>query len=286
MQTRIWEDMISLHSHEAPKFEILGAAAQYRESDTHTDWSKQNLDFEAALVKDTYPLPTTQDREGYYGPHHFSYWASGLRDMRDMLACCDRFGVRVKDYYDFGCASGRVVRHFAVNRPEISVLASDINRRHVEWIMNYLPPSIVVFQNHSIPTTPLPDNSVDLVSAFSVFTHIEAFETAWLMELRRILRPGGLAWVTVHTERTWAEMTPEWPIYKALQSHPDFKALPPGAPLPAERAVFRWKADSSYSSNVFYSIDYIKRNWKRYLDIVEFNRCVPVFQDVAVLRKR
>ena len=39
-----------------------------------------------------------------------------------------------------------------------------------------------VFQNHSIPTLPLPDASIDLITAFSVFTHMEGMETAWLME--------------------------------------------------------------------------------------------------------
>jgi SAM-dependent methyltransferase len=285
MQPHTWEDLISLHSRDVPKFSILNSAAHYRAIDQHTDWTKENLDIDSALAKDTFPLPAVEDREGYYGPHHFSYWASGLRDMRNLLACCARLGVRPKDYYDLGCASGRVVRHFAVNEPDVRIFASDINRRHVEWILQFLPESIIAFQNHSIPTTPLPDNSVDLISAFSVFTHIEAFEAAWLMELRRILRPGGLAWVTVHTEKTWEEMTPDWPLYKGLQNHPEFKALQSGKPLPGERVVFRWKADASYSSNVFYSIDYIRKVWSRYFEIAEFHRRLPVFQDVVVLRK-
>ena len=285
MQLHTWEDFISLHSRDVPQFKVLKSAGHYRSGDTHTDWEKESLDIEAALAKDTFPLPVVEDREGYYGPYHFSYWASGLRDMRNLLNCAERLGVRVQTYYDLGCASGRVVRHFAVNQPEIRVLASDINRRHVEWILTFLPPSIVAFQNHSIPTTPIPDNSVDLVSAFSVFTHIESFETTWLMELRRILRPGGLAWITVHTEKTWEEIKPDWPLYKGLQNHPDFKALPSGKPLPGDRVVFRWKPNASYSSNVFYSMDYIRKTWSRYLDVVEFHRRLPVFQDVVVLRK-
>ncbi|MEM7516868.1 MAG: hypothetical protein AAF368_08090, partial [Planctomycetota bacterium] len=122
--------------------------------------------------------------------------------------------------------------------------------------------------------------------AFSVFTHIEAFETAWLMELRRVLRPGGLAWVTVHTEKTWEDMTENWPLYKALKNHPKFKEMDPAAPLPSEREVFRWRAERSYSSNVFYSFDYLHRNWSRYFEIAETHRRLPVFQDVLVLRKR
>jgi hypothetical protein len=53
-----------------------------------------------------------------------------------------------------------------------------------------------------------------MISAYSVFTHIEAMETTWLMELRRVLRKGGIAWITVHTEGTLADMTPDWPLLR------------------------------------------------------------------------
>ncbi len=65
----------------------------------------------------------------------------------------------------------------------------DINRRHVDWCNLHLPRSIRVFQNTSLPLIPLPEGAVDLVSAFSVFSHIEAFDTTWLMEIRRVLAP-------------------------------------------------------------------------------------------------
>jgi SAM-dependent methyltransferase len=48
---------------------------------------------------------------------------------------------------------------------------------------------------------PLPfaeDNSFDLVYAFSVFTHIPAeHQEAWLLEMKRILKPGGFLVCTV-----------------------------------------------------------------------------------------
>ena len=151
--------------------------------------------------------------------------------------------------------------------------------------MQYLSPTIVAYQNHSIPSLPMPDNSLDLVSAFSVFTHIKAFETAWLMELRRVLRPGGIAWVTIHSEKTWEEMDKGWPLQKALENHKDFQAIASKTKMPGDRLVFRWHNDRSYSSNVFYSFDYIKSAWGRIFEIAEIHRRLPAFQDVVVLRK-
>ena len=286
MTDSVWEDLIALNSRSDPSFEVLDEAAKHREDDTHTDWSSEGPGLEAALQQDTYPLPTTADREGYYGPHHFSYWASGYRDSRLLRAACERQGVRLRDYFDFGCASGRVIRHFATHVDSVDVTGCDINRRHVDWVAAHLPPGIKIFQNHSIPSLPLPDESQDLISAYSVFTHIEAFETAWLMELRRILRPGGIAWITVHTERTWKQMAPGWPLYKAMSSHPDFKPyLDERDELPQDRMVFRWRANQSYSSNVFYTREYLRTHWGRLFDIVEDHNRLPGFQDVVVLRK-
>lgn len=286
MSATIWEDLVSLNSHADNEFEVLGPARDYRETDGRlNEWASENLDFESALDRDICPLPETKDREGYYGPHHFSYWASGLRDMRNVMQATERLGVEVQSYFDFGCASGRVIRHFLANYPQMEVIGCDINRRHVEWCTKYLPLKGIVFQSHSLPALPIPDNSLDAVSAFSVFTHIEAFESAWLMELRRILKPGGIAWVTVHTELTLAAMTPGWPLYKALAKHPKYEKMEDKAAMHDDRLVFRWHNDRSYSSNVFYRREYLERTWDRILKIKEFHHRLPVFQDVVVMQK-
>ncbi|MEO0800414.1 MAG: class I SAM-dependent methyltransferase [Pseudomonadota bacterium] len=288
MSEPVWEDLIALNSrHVGRDVDVVGPAQTHYDanSDEVAEWIKAGIDFEAKLPNDPYELPTTADREGYYGPQHLSYWASGLRDLNNLLAAADRLGVDVKTFFDIGCASGRVVRHFSAQRPDIETIGSDINRKHIDWMIRYLSKKLIVFQNHSIPSIPLPDNSVDLISAFSVFTHIEAFEGAWLMELRRILRPGGIAWVTVHTEHTWLEMEDDWPLYRGTAKHPDFAKYDRTEPFPDERLVFRWHSNRSYSSNTFYKTDYIRENWARYLDVAEVHRRLPGYQDVVVLRK-
>lgn len=284
----IWEDLVSLNSRGLARFEVLGPAALYREEDAHTDWSGEGSDLDEALARDTFPLPRTDDREGYYGRSHFSYWASGHRDARLLREACGRLGTDFRSYLDLGCASGRVLRHFAVAGDVPEVYGCDLNRRHVDWINRYLPSNAVAFQNHSIPSLPMPDESLDVVSAYSVFTHIEAFETAWLMELRRILRPGGIAWITLHTEQTWSAMTEQWPLYKAMARHPDFAPyanVTQRGDLPDERVVFRWHHDRSYSSNVFYTRDYVRRVWGRILEVREEHHRHPGFQDVVILQK-
>lgn len=281
-----WEELITLNNFSGLEFETLDKPSAYWQGSESTPKWILELDphIREALERDTAVIPTTKDREGYYGNNHLSYWASGYRDMLNLLSAAAAHGVSVDTYLDFGAASGRTVRHFAANRHDIEVLACDINRRHVDWMINYLPHSVAAFQNSSIPNLPIADSSVDLVSAFSVFTHIEAFETTWLMELKRILRPGGLAWITVHTDKTWIDMGDGWPLYRALKSHPKFDPSVPRAVLPEERLVFRWRDDRSYSSNVFYDTSYIERVWGRIFSIVDVRRRFPEYQDVVILQ--
>lgn len=282
----IWENLVCLNSDAEPAFALLAPAAAYRATDARlADWG--SLDYAAALARDTWPLPETADREGYYGPDHFSYWASGLTDARHLLATAAAHGVTEPACcLDLGCASGRVLRHMALERPGMRALGCDINRLHVEWCNRHLPPGCTVFQNHSIPSLPLPDNSVDIASAYSVFTHIEAVETAWLMELRRVLRPGGIAWITVHSEFTLQEMTPDWPLWNPVMQHPEAATkLDAARGFAGDRLVLRWRSDRSYSSNVFYKLDYLRATWSRFLEIAEVRRRFPSFQDVLILRK-
>lgn len=281
----IWENMISRNPPDE-EFEVLGPAGEHRESDAHpTDWEAENLPIDDALMRDGYPLPIPSDRESYYGSHHFSYWVSGLRDMRDLLRCAERHALEVDTYLDIGCASGRVLRHFALNGRTSRVMGCDINRRHIEWILAHLPGNMEVFQNSSIPHLPLEDSSIDLVSAFSVFTHIENFDLAWIMEIKRILRPGGIAWITFHSKHMLNEMDESSWRFRSWRSHSEFAALQGNVPDDVKRLAFRWRNDRSYTSIVFYDREYLSNRWGRALRVLEVRMRASADQDVIVLRK-
>lgn len=281
----IWENLVTLNSGTEPRFELLGPACGHYDTDARkSDW--HHLDFTDALQRDTFPIPATHDREGYYGGDHFSYWASGLFDARQLIEVAEELGTGCDHVLDLGCASGRVLRHIALERPHCRAIGCDINRLHVEWCNSYLPLNCSVFQNHSIPSLPIEDSSLDVVSAFSVFTHIEALETAWLAEIRRVLKPGGLAWLTVHTEGTLKAMNESWPLWNPTMLHPAAElSLDSDRNFDGNRLVLRWHGDRSYSSNVFYKREYLMSRWGRILDLVEFRPQFPVFQDVMLMRK-
>jgi SAM-dependent methyltransferase len=246
------------------------------------------------VAEDTYPIPATADREGYYGSRHYDYWLSGLKDYLGIKQAAHKCGVLLTEgsrVLDFGCASGRVLRHFLCHEEGLDLWGVDINLRHVEWIRRFLPPSVKVFQNTILPTLPIEDNTVSVVCAFSVFTHIDTLETAWLAELRRILHKGGIAYVTIHGDHTWQTTTPSRPFYKDLMKVKscirDYDITPElfEKPMPAERVVLRWSTSMTTAANVFHSRDYLQNVWGRFFDVADIIQEGHEYQDVVVLRK-
>jgi SAM-dependent methyltransferase len=286
MSRPVWEDLISLNSESRILSEHIGPVSQYLNlDDTSVDWGRSELSVDVATSRDQSPLPRTEDREGYYGDNHFNYWASGLRDVMQITQWLHENSIKIESFMDLGCATARVLRHLHHQRFGYELFGCDINRKHVDWVSSNLPKEITVFQNTSIPHLPLPDESLDFISAFSVFTHIECFDTSWLMELRRVLRKGGIAWLTIHSERVWRELEPDWPLYNALDNHPDFAGQGRSSRLPDDRVAYRWQAERSYTSNVFYSTKYIESHWGRILTLVDTIVAKPRYQDIVILQK-
>ena len=241
--------------------------------------------------RDTAPIPATADREGYHGADHAAYWLSGLSDALAVAKHAARLGLSAKSrYFELGCASGRVVRHVAFDTAA-PILCCDINKRHTEWVRLFLPERINIFHNSVMPTLPIEDNSIDIATAFSVFTHIDDFEAAWLLELRRILRPGGLAYLTVATDHTWAQNKQLWikeqllPLAGRITEYVIDEQFFAG-PLPRDKTVIWWTADRDlYNATVFHHAAYIRREWGRIFKVLDIIPNGHFYQDVVLLTK-
>lgn len=284
----IWEDSIIIRSKKS-EFKNLGPVADYTDQKVNLDIKAMKLPkpIDAYIKNDPYPIPATEDREGYSGDMHYDFWVSGLYEYNNITNAAKRHKIPINNQtriFDFGCASGRVLRHFAVHT-KAQAWGCDISEDHVTWCNKYMPKNMKVFQNTSIPQFQIEDNFFDITYAMSVFTHIESFETSWLCELSRIMKPGGIAYVTVHDEESWKRMPLEWGVGQALLSHPGFdkKWLKQG--FPGEKFVSRWHEDKSYSSNVFYKLDYLKKVWTKFFDIKEVIPGGSAYQTVLVLQK-
>ena len=243
------------------------------------------------IAKDTHPIPCADDREGYLPGHDGQYWMSGLEDYLKIEQVAKRYGVSARSVFDLGCASGRVVRHFAAQSDIPEIWGSDINRRHIRWLYEFMPHTIKQIFNHCIPTLPIRDNSVDIISAVSVFTHIDTFETSWLAELRRILSDDGIAYITVHNEDTWAAIRESIDdktnrlVQSIIKIDPSFRETLMGD-MPDTKSVYRFAQSGPYRAQVFHSNNFLKQVWGRFFTIEEILPLHHARQTVLILRNK
>jgi SAM-dependent methyltransferase len=113
-----------------------------------------------------------------------------LRSVVDQ-ALLDDWDWTAKRVLDFGAGSGRVLRHFLAEAERAHFEACDIDAAAIRWLNANLNPPVSGLVNVPSPPLPRDDDSYDLVYAFSVFTHITDAWAAWLIELHRVLSPGG-----------------------------------------------------------------------------------------------
>lgn len=253
-----------------------------------SDFAKlANLEIEAiesAIHADNWQIPHADNREGYCAGHDLLYWLTGYQDYLGISKLAADNGVAGGTFFDFGGSSGRVFRHFLAQSNAWNVWSCDFKQSSVDFSLAHFPSSAKVFLNNSYPVLPIPDSSFDLIAGCSVFTHINETETSWLLELRRTMKIGGLACLSIHNDQTW-QQPPDVikdQIRKLRPELADRLDIPPG------KTVLTFRDDDPYNCNVFHSDAYIRQNWERFFEVVAIH---PLFlgwagkQAMVVLRR-
>jgi SAM-dependent methyltransferase len=135
---------------------------------------------------------------------------SGRRAATSLEECLRRQGVEIgalSAILDFGCGCGRLLRQWS--RLPARLHGCDYDREQIAWDRSQL--RFATFEPNMLsPPLPYPDNSFDLVTALSVFTHLpESFQIAWFRELGRVLVPGGYLALSLHGSAYLEQLTPD-----------------------------------------------------------------------------
>ena len=127
-----------------------------------------------------------------------SYRAVGRDSRTTILELLGKsWSFQGKRVLDFGCGSGKVMRHFLAEAAAgCELWGCDIDERSIDWINAELHPPLSAFANREAAPLDQPSSSFDLVWSISVFTHLTDHWAGWLTELHRVLKPGGLAIVS------------------------------------------------------------------------------------------
>jgi len=241
------------------------------------------------------PVPP-QDLWSGYATTPDGYLASGKEDLEKLLAVARSSGFDLHDgarVLDFGCASGRMIRWLEGHTERGEVWGVDISGAHVTWCQQNLSPPFRFATTTTFPHLPFEDNYFDLIYAASVFTHISDLAEVWLMELRRIVRPGGRLVLTVHDKHTYKLVfDPEW-----ARAHPDanspgyvedgFRAL---LSAPENREILEQDflvatIGRGASSQVWHDVEYLSQHWGRYLKVLSITPEAHGYQTAVLLEK-
>ena len=130
-----------------------------------------------------------------------AFLKAGERDAQTLDAYAREGGAGFAEaarILDLGCGCGRVIRHLP-GMTDAALFGVDLNPPLVAWCNDNLQGEYAV--NDLAPRLGFPDAHFDVLYLISVFTHLRIdAQRAWLAELRRVLRPGGVAMVTFHDE--------------------------------------------------------------------------------------
>jgi 2-polyprenyl-3-methyl-5-hydroxy-6-metoxy-1,4-benzoquinol methylase len=174
------------------------------ELSTSADGHRRKLPFvQVHDWKSRQPVPAIRniERVSGFGANAYNYFCNGASDQnRFVLAAADH-GILASseavDVLDWGCGCGRLTRWFAATGKGRYV-GIDIDDENVAWCRDNL--SGASFETVPLyPPTRLDSSSFDLVIGNSVLTHLaQPTMEKWLAEIRRLVKPGGLALLSYH----------------------------------------------------------------------------------------
>jgi SAM-dependent methyltransferase len=174
-------------------------------------------------------------------------------------------------WLDYGCGSGRLARHLAA-LPEVEELwGVDVDGDAVAWCSAHLPGLYLAIPED--PPTGLPAAHFDVVCAVSVFAHLdEERQLAWLAELHRALRPGGLLIASTHP--------PELTYMRPDLSREQLTLL-------SRRGFLFAPGHGEFNDDgTFHTREYLMKTWARLFGLVRYEEYgLSGYQDLSVWNK-
>ena len=195
---------------------------------------------------------------------------------------------------DYGCGWGRITRFFLKDVAARNLWGIDCNEEVLDFCLESNPWSCFELID-PMPPTDLPGDQFDLVFSYSVFSHLrEDVHFAWLDELGRLAKPGGLLILSVRPREFisyCATLTAE--SSRSLPAHASLAGLFPDperelADYDGGRFVFvpyRYSSYGEWCGEACISRTYVEREWTSRFELLDFVEDPDrLLQNLVVLR--
>ncbi len=196
-----------------------------------------------------------------------SFLSSGKEDIDTMWRILAEYGCHIPPearILEFGCSGGRQLRHLQPRLEKGEVWGVDLSTEHVFWIQQHLDKRFRALACSSDAHLPFRDSFFDFIYAGSVFTHLDDLADAWFLELARVVRKGGILYLTVFDESSieWLRARKDTlPLAKLVLGSESCRQF-------LERDGRSFTVGRSIHSYVFYDSKWLMEHLASYFDVV------------------
>lgn len=182
---------------------------------------------------------------------------------------------------DWGMGHGRIARHMKLFC-EADIFGIDIDPENVAWAQSRIPHLVAAQVGPLMPPMNYESNTFDVVYGLSVMTHLaREVQEAWLEEISRVLRPGGLALLTFAGDASVA-----FASRYLDRSWVDTYLSTGRGPYLTDKSLVGVIETPDYYKNVKQTAEVAAEMCNQYVDVLGIHKSMFGFQDLLVLRAR
>lgn len=218
---------------------------------------------------------TTEEQYLQWGKEHVQSMRSILKNAAFDLS-------ETRRILEWGCAAGRMMRWLADLAEKREIWGADILATHILWCQQHLTPPFHFTTTTVHPHLPFEDRYFDFIFAGSVFTHIPDLADTWFLELRRILQPGGMLYVTISDQRTIDHLLNGYRsslLGELLSEDPDFHRF-------RKENFGMFTLGRSVGSHVFYQAEWLTERLAPFYRVVSVTEDAYAYQTALLLQRR
>jgi SAM-dependent methyltransferase len=216
-------------------------------------------------------------------PTRKDFMVAGLTLAYEMYSIAQEYIDNTEDptILDWGIGAARVAVPLKRGvMPNARVIGCDVDRVNVSWCQTNLP-DIPVELCDFYPPLDLASGSVDMIYGISVMTHLTVgAQLAWLKELRRVLKPGGICVLSTHGEYALSQ--------SGISDSTFFRQLAANgiSDILADSTLGPLLEVKNYYRSTFQKRRHVEEEWSRYLRIVQYYpAAIQTHQDLVIMRK-
>lgn len=220
--------------------------------------------------------------------HRALFDQTGKQSLLDIKTALSGIGRSLDEFpriLDFGCGCARVTRWLQYETSSSELYGCDIDAEAITWNRDNLP-GVEFSRNDPEPPLPYADESFDLILNHSVFTHIdERMQDLWLAELRRVLKPGGIALLSVHGTRAFG-ISEHAARFEDETSAVWRRDLERDGILFISSDAYVGSSFPSFYHTTFHAPWYVFEHWAQWFDISAYLPHADLgFQDIVLLQR-